>query len=56
MKAILTGDASFEVLCDNLTIVLTRYDTGLQLDFTNNETELTFQSILLPITNDEVIQ
>lgn len=56
MRAILTGDASFEVECDDLVITLTRYDTGLQIDYTRKNSGEVFQSTLTPIENQEVIQ
>ena len=56
MKATLTGDASFNIECDNLVLTVTRYDTGVQVDYLDTLTGLTFQSTLTPTNHDEVIQ
>jgi hypothetical protein len=38
MRALLDGDASFEVLCDDVVAVLTRYPEGfLQVDYYRGE-------------------
>lgn len=54
MKAILTGDATFDIVSDDIIIRVTRYDTGVQVDFIRDD--VSFQSILTPVTNNEVIQ
>lgn len=56
MKATLTGDATFDIVCDNLILKVTRYDTGVQVDYLNTLTGIIVQSTLTPTENKEVIQ
>ena len=57
MKAILTGDAEFEVICDDLRVILTRHATGLQIDYYDkDDSETALRSIFTQTRHKEAIQ